>query len=159
MEEINTNKVRNLNISLDKNSHLSNKRMRDKNSVPLTENEQHKIASELRKMSRMNYLKNRSIQQVDLFGRRLEDEKVLFNGIKLSNEEIKLNQINQKIYDLASSRIKEAENIQNRFSMNDSEDDDNFKTEKITMKDKKLKKLYERYKEKNKEENEDDLWE
>ena len=159
MEEINTNKVRNLNISLDKNSHLSNKRMRDKNSVPLTENEQHKMASELRKMSRMNYLKNRSIQQVDLFGRRLEDEKVLFNGIKLSNEEIKLNQINQKIYDLASSRIKESENIQNRFSMNDSEDDDNFKSEKIPIKDKKLKKLYERYKEKHKEENEDDLWE
>ena len=139
-DEININRVKNLNISLEKKNLLSNKRIRDKNSVPLTESEQHKMASELRKMSRMSYLKNRSIQQVDLFRRRLEDEKKLFNGIQLSNEEIKMNQINQKIYDLASSKIKESENIQNRFSMNDSEDDDNFKGEKLAIKDKKIKK-------------------
>ena len=158
-DEININRVKNLNISLEKKNLLSNKRIRDKNSVPLTESEQHKMASELRKMSRMSYLKNRSIQQVDLFRRRLEDEKKLFNGIQLSNEEIKMNQINQKIYDLASSKIKESENIQNRFSMNDSEDDDNFKGEKLAIKDKKIKKLYERYKEKHNEENEEELWE
>ena len=44
----------------------------------------------------ISYLNTRSNQQLDLFRRRLEDEQKLFNGIALSEDEIKLNQINQK---------------------------------------------------------------
>ena len=128
---------------------------KNKKMNPEKESDHRKMAAELRKMSRISYLNTRSNQQLDLFRRRLEDEQKLFNGIALSEDEIKLNQINQKIYELANQKISESNLNEARYNM-----PDDFDNEKGTIiKDKKIKGLYDRYKEKEKEENEEEEWE
>ena len=49
-----------------------------KNNKNLSEEESIKIANELRKLSRMNYLQKRTQQQLDLFKRQIDDEQKLF---------------------------------------------------------------------------------
>jgi pre-mRNA-splicing factor ATP-dependent RNA helicase DHX16 len=123
--------------------------------INLSEDEKLVIASQLRKMSRYSYLKMRTSQQLDLWKRKIEDEQKLFNGVQLSEEEIKINEINQKIYELASQRLEENPEQENLYKMPDG-----FEDEKGNIDfDKKYKVLYERYKEHKKEEREDEVWE
>ena len=129
-----------------------------KNNINLTEEESIKIANELRKLSRMNYLQKRSQQQLDLFKRQIEDEQKLFGGLNLSKEEIKRNEINKKIFEIANENIKNNYN-QNRFEFEEKDEINNNNNNN----DQNIKKLYERYNKKNNnfnsEENDDDLWE
>ena len=129
-----------------------------KNNKNLTEEESIKIANELRKLSRMNYLQKRSQQQLDLFKRQIEDEQKLFGGLNLSKEEIKRNEINKKIFEIANENIKNNYN-QNRFEFEEKDEINNNNNNN----DQNIKKLYERYNKKNtnfnSEENDDDLWE
>ena len=124
--------------------------------INLSQEEKIIIANELRKMSRYAYLKMRTAQQLDLWKRRLEDEKRLFSGVELTEEERRLNEINQQIYELASKKVEEDpdQNIA-AYKMPDGFEDE---TGKIDF-DKKYKVLYERYKEQKKEEKEDEVWE
>ncbi len=123
--------------------------------INLSSDEKMIIANELRKMSRYAYLKMRSSQQLDLWKRRLEDEKRLFSGVELSEEEMRLNEINQQIYELASKKLEEDPDQNKTYKMPDAYEDE---TGKIDF-DKKYKVLYERYKEQKKEEREDEVWE
>ena len=129
-----------------------------KNNLNLTEEESIKIANELRKLSRMNYLQKRSQQQLDLFKRQIEDEQKLFGGLNLSKEEIIRNEINKKIFEIANENIKNNYN-QNRFEFEEKDEINNNNNNN----DQNIKKLYERYNKKNtnfnSEENDDDLWE
>ena len=128
-----------------------------KNNKNLSEEESIKIANELRKLSRMNYLQKRTQQQLDLFKRQIEDEQKLFGGLNLSKEEIKRNEINKKIFEIANENIKNNYN-QKRFEIEEKEENNNNNNN-----DQNIKKLYERYNKKNTnynlEENDDDLWE
>lgn len=123
--------------------------------INLSDDEKIIIANQLRKMSRYAYLKTRTTQQLDLWKRRLEDEQKLFGGVELTEEEIRLNEINQKIFDLASKKLEEEPDQNNKYKMPDGFEDDKGKIDF----DKKYKVLYERYKEQKKEEKEDDVWE
>jgi len=123
--------------------------------INLSQDEKMVIANELRKMSRYSYLKMRSAQQLDLWKRRLEDEKKLFNGVELTEEERRLNEINQQIYELASKKLEENPDENMQYKMPDGYEDDKGKIDF----DKKYKVLYERYKEHKKEEKEDEVWE
>ena len=129
-----------------------------KNNKNLSEEESIKIANELRKLSRMNYLQKRTQQQLDLFKRQIEDEQKLFGGLNLSKEEIKRNEINKKIFEIANENIKNNYN-QNRFEFEEKDEINNNNNNN----DQNIKKLYERYNKKNtnfnSEENDDDLWE
>lgn len=124
--------------------------------INLSSDEKMIIANELRKMSRYAYLKMRSAQQLDLWKRRLEDEQRLFSGVELSEEERRLNEINQQIYTLASKKMEEDPEQNTTYKMPDGYEDE--VSGKIDF-DKKYKVLYERYKEQRKEEKEDDVWE
>ena len=134
----------------------SNTQKGKQNSATLTDAELHKIAKELRKKSRMSYLQNRSTQQLDLLKRRIEDEDKLFKGVRLSEDEINLNKINKNIYNLVSEKINEADLNEARYNLPDDVDEEKSKP---YIKDKKTKGLFDRYTEKNKEENEDEAWE
>ena len=134
----------------------SNTQKGKQNSATLTDAELHKIAKELRKKSRMSYLQNRSTQQLDLLKRRIEDEDKLFKGVRLSEDEIDLNKINKNIYNLVSEKINEADLNEARYNLPDDVDEEKSKP---YIKDKKTKGLFDRYTEKNKEENEDEAWE
>lgn len=123
--------------------------------INLSSDEKMIIANELRKMSRYAYLKMRSSQQLDLWKRRLEDEKRLFSGVELSEEERRLNEINQQIYELASKKLEEDPDQNVQYKLPDGYEDEKGKIDF----DKKYKVLYERYKEHKKEEKEDDVWE
>jgi pre-mRNA-splicing factor ATP-dependent RNA helicase DHX16 len=123
--------------------------------LQLSEEERMLLSQQLRKMSRYAYLKMRSEQQIDLWGRRLADEKKLFSGVALSEEEIKINEINQKIFELASKRM-ETEPDMDKYQMPTGYEDESGKIDF----DKKYKVLYDRYRDpKKKEEKEDEAWE
>ena len=106
----------------------------------------------------MNYLQKRTQQQLDLFKRQIDDEQKLFGGLNLSKEEIKRNEINKKIYEIATENLKNNYN-QNRFEFEEKDEINNNNNNN----DQNIKKLYERYNKKNTnfnlEENDDDLWE
>jgi len=123
--------------------------------INLSQDEKMVIANELRKMSRYAYLKMRSSQQLDLWKRRLEDERKLFSGVELTVEERRLNEINQQIYELASKKLEENPDDNITYKMPDGYEDEKGKIDF----DKKYKVLYERYKEQKKEEKEDEVWE
>ena len=79
--------------------------------LSLTDEERMIMAADLRKMSRYSYLKMRAEQQLDLWKRRLEDEKRLFKGVSLSEEEMKINEINQRIFELASQKMEKEKEL------------------------------------------------
>jgi len=150
---------------------LLEKRMREKDSdksknkktnlenpytskLMLSEDEKMVLSQQLRKMSRYSYLKMRAEQQLDVWKRRLEDEQKLFKGVRLTNEEIKINEINQKIFELASKRL-EKQPDQDKYVMPTGFEDDKGKIDF----DKKYKVLYDKYKERKTEENEEETWE
>lgn len=120
----------------------------------LSEEERILMAQQLRKMSRYSYLKMRAEQQLDLWKRRLEDEKRLFKGVILTDEELRINEINQRIYELASKKMEKEEKDE-RFTIQTGYEDEKGKIDF----DKKYKVLYDKYKERKKEENEEEVWE
>jgi pre-mRNA-splicing factor ATP-dependent RNA helicase DHX16 len=122
--------------------------------LTLTDEERMIMAADLRKMSRYSYLKMRAEQQLDLWKRRLEDEKRLFKGVSLSEEEMKINEINQRIFELASQKMEKEKEVDKYVMPTGFEDEKG----RIDF-DKKYKVLYDRYKEKVKEENEEEVWE
>jgi len=120
----------------------------------LSEDERIILSQQMRKMSRYSYLKMRTEQQLDVWKRRLEDEHKLFKGVKLTDEEMKINEINQKIFELASKKL-EKEPETDKYVMPTGFEDDKGKIDF----DKKYKVLYDKFKEKKTEENEDEIWE
>ena len=122
--------------------------------LALSDDERLIMAQQLRKMSRYSYLKMRAEQQLDLWKRRLEDEKKMFQGVLLTEEEIRINEINQKIYELANNRMEKEPEI-DKYTMPSGFEDDKGRIDF----DKKYKVLYDRYKDRKKEENEEETWE
>lgn len=120
----------------------------------MSDEERMVMAQQLRKMSRYAYLKMRTEQQMDIWKRRLEDEKRMFAGIELTEEERKINDINQKIYELASKRLQKEPELDS-YRMPDPYEDEKGKIDY----DKKYKVLYDRYREPKKEVNENEAWE
>jgi pre-mRNA-splicing factor ATP-dependent RNA helicase DHX16 len=120
----------------------------------MSDEERMVLADQLRKMSRYSYLKMRAEQQIDLWKRRLEDERKLFKGVSLTSEEIKINEINQRIFDLASKKLEHQDETE-KYVMPSGYEDEKGRIDQ----DKKYKVLFERYKGKQKEENEEDEWE
>ncbi len=119
--------------------------------------EKRRLGEQLRKLSRHAYLKMRTEQQLDLWRRRLEDEKKMFEGVTLTEEEKILNDLNNKIFDLANKRIGPKEEV-DVYRMPDGNEDEKGNVDPK----KKNSVLYKHYKEPKKEDEkktEDQEWE
>lgn len=125
-------------------------------NLEMDENEKIEVLGKIRKLSRYSFLKTRVEQQIDLWKRKLDEEKKLFGDVILTDEEIKYNEINQKIYDLALARLKPKEE-EAKYKMPDGYEDEKGHTDY----DKKYSVLFKKYKDDKKEveENEEQAWE
>ena len=94
--------------------------------LTINPDEKHLLGAQLRKLSRNAYLKMRTEQQLDLWRRRLADEKRMFEGVEMSEEEMILNDINNKIFDLANKRLAPKEEVE-VYRMPDGFEDENGK--------------------------------
>lgn len=68
-----------------------------------------KYIPELRNISRQKYLELREEQQLDLFKRKLEDEKRIFGSSNLTESEKRINELNERLYQLAQKRREKTE--------------------------------------------------
>ena len=119
--------------------------------------EKRHLGEQLRKLSRHAYLKMRTEQQLDLWRRRLDDERKMFDGVELTEEERILNDLNNKIFDLANKRVIPKEDAE-VYRMPDGNEDHNGNVDPK----KKNSVLYKHYKEPKKDDekrNEDYEWE
>jgi len=125
-------------------------------NLEMDENEKIEVLGKIRKLSRYSFLKARVEQQIDLWKRKLDEEKKLFGDVILTDEEIKYNEINQKIYDLALARLKPKEE-EAKYKMPDGYEDEKGHTDY----DKKYSVLFKKYKDDKKEveETEEQAWE
>ena len=85
--------------------------------------EKMKLVADLRIKSRYTYLGKREEQQLDLFEEYLASEKKLFGDTPLTPEEITINNINSKLFDLAKKIRKKPEKA-GTFQLPDAYDDE-----------------------------------
>ena len=109
---------------------------------------------ELREVSRLKYLAKREEQQLDIFKRNLDEEKRIFAGVDLTDNEVKLRQLNEKIYDLAKKR-KEKETKVQLYHMPDAYEDEDGNV----VNDKRKAAILKRYEEEKIELTEQEIWE
>ena len=109
---------------------------------------------ELREVSRLKYLAKREEQQLDIFKRNLDEEQRIFAGVNLSENEIKLNQLNQKIYELAKKRKEKEAKVQ-LYHMPDAYEDEDGRL----VTDKRKAAILKRYEEEKVELTEQEIWE
>lgn len=121
--------------------------------ITMTPEEKLKIIGDLKKQSRYTYLTKREEQQLDLFKRKLVDEKQTFADFNLTTEEKRIDELNNKIFDLAMKQRSKTKDI-NVYQMPTPFDED-----ANTEKQKKYKVLFDRYEEVKTELNEHQLWE
>ena len=65
----------------------------------------------LREVSRQEYLKKRETQKLQELKDSIEDELYLFKDVKLTKKEQKEYEYKKRVFELASKRIKEIDNI------------------------------------------------
>ena len=121
--------------------------------ITMTPEEKLKIIADLKKQSRYTYLTKREEQQLDLFKRKLVDEKQTFADFELTAEERRIDELNNKIFDLAMKQRSKTKDI-SLYQMPTPLDE-----EAGTEKQKKYKVLFDRYEEVKTELNEHQLWE
>lgn len=108
-----------------------------------TAEERESLLPELRKVSRQEYLKKREAAKLDELKDMIEDEKYLFDGVKLSEQERRDIEYRRKVYELATQQIRDIDSImENRYRLPESYDDDMSKERQ----DKRFAVALERYK-------------
>ena len=101
------------------------------------------LLPDLRKVSREEYLKKREASKLDELKDMIEDEKYLFDGVNLSEQERKDIEYRRKVYELATQQIRDIDSImEDRYRLPDSYDDDMSKERQ----DKRFAVALERYK-------------
>lgn len=120
----------------------------------LTPEERMEVLEKIKKKSRQEYLKLREEQQLDLFLRKIELEKSMFGDRELTEEERRVNKLNEEIYKLALEQRSKTANVES-YVMPDSYEDAEGKIDK----EKKYSALYKRYEEAKVELTEQQLWE
>ena len=75
------------------------------------EKNQQKMIPTLREVSRQEYLKKRETQKLQELKDSIEDELYLFKDVKLTKKEQKEYEYKKRVFELASKRIKEIDNI------------------------------------------------
>ncbi len=121
--------------------------------ISMTPEEKLQIIADLKQHSRFTYLTKREEQQLDLFKRKLMDEKQTFADFNLTSEEKRIDELNNKIFDLAMKQRSKTQDI-NLYQFPTP-----FDEEGANNKQKKYKVLFDRYEEVKTELNEHQLWE
>ena len=89
-----------------------------------TEEEHNAMIPELRKFSRQEYLKKREVQKLEELKGMIEDEEYLFDGVELTEQEVKDQEYRKKIYKLAMEQVRNVDEIlDDRYKMPDSYDE------------------------------------
>ena len=89
-----------------------------------TEEERNAMIPELRKFSREEYLKKREVQKLDELKGMIEDEEYLFDGVELTEQEVRDHEYRKKIYKLAMEQVRDVDAIlDDRYKMPDSYDE------------------------------------
>ena len=89
-----------------------------------TEEERNAMIPELRKFSRQEYLKKREVQKLEELKGMIEDEEYLFDGVELTEQEVKDQEYRKKIYKLAMEQVRNVDEIlDDRYKMPDSYDE------------------------------------
>lgn len=78
------------------------------------------LVKELRIKSRHKYLGMREEQQLELFKRMLDAEKQYFTGENLTEEEVRIGNINQRLYELANKMKKQPGKSEEQYHMPDA---------------------------------------
>lgn len=120
----------------------------------MTQEDKLKYIPELRAVAREKYLEQREEQQLDLFKRRLDDEARIFGDQALTENERRLNELNNCLYELAQKRRQKV-NDAAAYRMPDAYEDDDG----MLRKDKKMALLTKRYEEEKVDLTEQELWE
>lgn len=123
-------------------------------NTALSESEKRDLLEKLKEKSRQTYLDMRVEQQLDLFKRQMEAEKRLFGGEQLTEEEIRINKLNEEIYELALKQGGKTKDVQ-QYRMPDAFEDEQGRIDK----EKKNQVLFSRYEDEKPEMNETQLWE
>ena len=78
----------------------------------------------LRKVSREEYLRKREAQKLEELKESLEDEKLLFNGVELSEKEKRDIAYRRRVYELATAQIRDIDTImEDRYRLPSSYDE------------------------------------
>ena len=123
-------------------------------TINLSLEERREALPKLKEKSRQTYLDNRVVQQMDLFKKGLDAEEKLFGAVALTEEELKINKLNQEIFELAQMQQGKTKDVQ-QYKMPDAYEDEEGKLDK----EKREKAMYGRYEEEKPEMNENQLWE
>lgn len=84
---------------------------RNFNMNTLTEDERSAMVKSLRSQSRASYIDERTVKQIDVFRRRIEEEEKLFTGLTLSKRELDLKDLNKRILEVAKKNKPEVANV------------------------------------------------
>lgn len=120
----------------------------------LPENERTNLISEMREVSRLKYLEKREEQQLDLFKRNLDEQDRIFKGVELTESELKMSELDKRIYELAKKRREKEQKVEYYMMPDDYRDEDG----RVQV-DKKRQVLYKRYEEAKTELTEQEQWE
>lgn len=60
--------------------------------------ERQEVLEKVKKKARQKYLDMREEQQLEIFLRRIEAERKMFEGVVLTKEEMKINKLNEEIF-------------------------------------------------------------
>lgn len=133
----------------EKDQFLQKNKTQPKEKDTLTQQQKKEILPDIKSKAREKYLIQREEQQLDLFKRRLDDEKTLFKNVDLTQGEEKVQQINQGILHLGENKKEVA--IQGDNYVMQREEEEGKKGD--------IKHYMDRYDHEDKVEREGQLWE
>ena len=107
-----------------------------------TADERDALVPDLRKVSREEYLKKREAQKLEELKDAIEDEKYLFEGVELTEQEKRDIEYRRKVYELATQQVRDIDSImEDRYRLPDSYDEAGKEGQ-----DKRFRAALERYK-------------
>ena len=130
------------------------KRDRRIKHLQLSEPERFQLVEDLKKESRWKYLEKREKRQLQLAELQIVEEEKQFEGVKLTKREQTENEMNKKIYELAVKHSQQKKDV-DRYQLPDTFEDDAGRIDP----QKKVKVLFDRYKDVVKEQTPEKAWE
>ena len=107
-----------------------------------TADERDALVPDLRKVSREEYLKKREAQKLEELKDSIEDEKYLFEGVELTEQERRDIEYRREVYELATQQVRDIDSImEDRYRLPASYDESGKEGQ-----DKRFRAALERYK-------------
>ena len=127
---------------------------KNQQGITLTADEKMEVMPDLRNQSRMNFLGKREQEKINLAKKKLEDDKNIFPDYMLTDKQIKLREIDERIISIAQGNYVPNSSTPGYQPPEKYEDDSGR-----IHKDKKMKALYGKYEEVGTATTDAKLWE